>query len=61
MGRTRGAGAGREGHPQGVVWQGGGKAAAGQVQDEVGRQRTPYYWGSGIGKLRPWIGVGGRT
>ena len=30
MGRTRGAGAGREGHPQGVVWPGGGKAAAGR-------------------------------
>ena len=26
------------GHPQGVVWPGGGKAATGQAQDEVGRQ-----------------------
>ena len=40
MGRTRGAGAGREGHPQGVVWPGGVKATAGQAQDEVGRQRS---------------------
>ena len=40
MGRTRTAGAGRERHPQGVVWPGGGKAAAGQAQDEMGRQRS---------------------
>ena len=40
VGRTRGAGAGREGYPQGVVWLGGGKAAAGQAQNEVGRERS---------------------
>ena len=40
MGRTLGAGAGREEHPQGVVWPGGGKATAGQAQDEVDRQRS---------------------
>ena len=40
MGRTRSAGAGREGHSQGVVWPGVGKEAAGQAQDEVGRQRS---------------------
>ena len=40
VGRTRGADAGKERHSQGVVWPGGGKAAAGQTQDEVGRQRS---------------------